>query len=113
MTRRLTYPVAAQRLNEIGMEKPEQHAPSEDSWHAQLLPLWRKFLKTDNVSIDDDFFEKGGDSLLAMDLQLELQRLTGQDLPESLLFESSTIRMLAKRLARARDVRQPPVVGTA
>jgi acyl carrier protein len=95
------------------MENSEQLAPSEDSWYAQLLPLWRKVLKTDDVSIDDDFFEKGGDSLLAMDLHLELQRLTGHDLPESLLFESSTIRMLAKRLARPRGVRQPPVVRTA
>ena len=93
--------------------EPAQHAPLEDSWQAQLLPLWRRFLKTDDVSIDDDFFERGGDSLLAMDLHLEIQRLTGQDLPESLLFESSTIRMLAKRLARPLAVRQPPVVRTA
>jgi oxalate---CoA ligase len=95
------------------MAGPDQIAATEDSWHAQLLPLWRKFLKTDDVSIDDDFFEKGGDSLLAMDLHLELQQLTGEDLPESLLFESSTIRTLAKRLARPRSVRQPPVVRTA
>ena len=102
-----------QRSSESVMEKPEQSASSEDGWHAQLLPLWRRFLKTDDVSIDDDFFEKGGDSLLAMDLHLELQRLTGRELPESLLFESSTIRMLARRLARPRGVPQPPVVRTA
>jgi acyl carrier protein len=95
------------------MDQLEELARSEDSWRAQLLPLWRKFLKTDDVSMDDDFFEKGGDSLLAMDLHLGLQRLTGHDLPELLLFESSTIRMLAKRLARPRSTREPPVVRTA
>jgi acyl carrier protein len=58
-------------------------------------------LKTDNVSIDDDFFEKGGDSLLAMELHLEIQRLTGQPLSESVLFEAATVRELAKRLSRS------------
>jgi len=69
-------------------------------WHEKLLQLWRKYLKTEEVSIDDDFFEKGGDSLLAIDLLLELQRLTGRELPESLLFEASTVRALAERLPR-------------
>ena len=73
---------------------------SDSIWHEKLLKLWRKLLKIEDVSIDDDFFEKGGDSLLAIDLQLELQRLTGQELPESILFEASTVRALADRLSR-------------
>jgi acyl carrier protein len=63
--------------------------------------LWKKFLKTDSVSIDDDFFEKGGDSLLAMELHLEVQRLTGQTLSESILFEAASVRELAKRLSHS------------
>ena len=55
-------------------------------------------LNTSDVSLDDDFFEKGGDSLLAMDVSLELQKLIGKELPESLLFEAPTIRDLTKRL---------------
>jgi hypothetical protein len=39
-------------------------------------------------------------------MQLELQRLTGLELPESLLFESSTVRALADRLSR--QFRLPP-----
>lgn len=81
----------------------DNHAETElpeSVWHDKLLKLWRKFLKIEDVSLDDDFFEKGGDSVLAIDLQLELQRLTGQELPESILFEASTIRALADRLSR-------------
>ena len=78
----------------------------EDSWHPELLRLWNKFLKTADVSIDDDFFEKGGDSLLAIDLQLELQRLIGRQLPEELLFEASTVRVLAKRLSSLPGARR-------
>jgi acyl carrier protein len=72
-----------------------------DSWHAALLQLWKKFLKTEDVSVDDDFFEKGGDSLLVIDLHIEVERLIGQKLPESTLFEASTVRLLAKRISRA------------
>lgn len=86
------------------MANHDELALSDDGWHAHLLQLWRKFLKTEDVSIDDDFFEKGGDSLLAIDLQLELQRLIGQELPEALLFEASTVRALARRLPRMAGV---------
>jgi acyl carrier protein len=73
---------------------------SFESWHAPLLELWRKFLKAETVSIDDDFFEMGGDSMLAMDMLTELQRLTGRRLPESLLSDAPTVRTLAGQLAR-------------
>jgi acyl carrier protein len=76
-----------------------QSASLDGSWHAELLPLWKKFLKTESVSIDDDFFEMGGDSYLALDLHMEIERLTGQKLPELTLFEAPTVRLLAERLS--------------
>jgi hypothetical protein len=78
----------------------EQPMPSDPRLHAELLRIWKKILKTEDISIDDDFFEKGGDSLLAMDLHVALAPLAGHALPESILFEAPTIRELAKRLAR-------------
>jgi oxalate---CoA ligase len=74
----------------------EQSVKSDASLHEELLQLWKKFLKTESVSIDDDFFEKGGDSILAMELHAELQRVFGRTLPESILFDASTVRDLAK-----------------
>ena len=92
------------RLSESS-EEQSNSAQSEVRLHADLLQLWKKFLKTDNVSVDDDFFEKGGNSLLAMELHLEIQRLTGQTLSESVLFETATVRELAKRLSRSGGLR--------
>jgi oxalate---CoA ligase len=109
----ITGKVQRKRLSETPQASAEPPARSEASLQAQLLPLWKKFLKTENVSIDDDFFEHGGDSLLALDLHLEIQRLTGEALPESILFEASTVRELAKRLARPTGVAQAPVIRTA
>ena len=79
-------------------DSPGQPASSNAGWNAELLALWRKFLKTENVSVDDDFFEMDGDSLLAIDLHMEAERLTGQKLPELTLFEAPTVRLLAERL---------------
>src|SRR6476661_671772 len=96
----ITGKVQRKRLSESSEEQSDS-VLSEVRLHADLLQLWKKFLKTDNVSVDDDFFEKGGDSLLAMELHLEIQRLTGQTLSESVLFEAATVRELAKRLSRS------------
>ena len=70
----------------------------------ELLRIWRMLLRTESVSIDDDFFDVGGDSLLATELVLELQRLTGRTIPESLLFETATVRGVAERLAQTDDL---------
>ena len=74
------------------------YTATDDSLHAELLQLWNKFLKDDTLTIDDDFFEKGGNSLLAMELILEIERLTAQKLSESILFERATVRQIAARL---------------
>jgi acyl carrier protein len=79
--------------------RPEQQAFSNVGWHAELLALWKKFLKSEDVSMDDDFFERGGDSYLAIELHMEVERLIGQKLPESTVFEAPTVRLLAERLS--------------
>ena len=66
---------------------------------SDILRICSRLLELTDLTIDDDFFDKGGDSLLATELMLELRQLTGKALPDSLLFESSTVRSLAQRLS--------------
>ena len=65
---------------------------------SQLLGLWNKFLNRSDLTIDDDFFESGGDSLLATELLFEVERLIQDAIPPSILFETGTVRDLARRL---------------
>ena len=67
-------------------------------------------METTDLSIDDDFFDKGGDSLLATDLMLELERLIGKPIPQTLLFEASTIRTLTDRLTQTQELQLKPAV---
>ena len=54
------------------------------------------------VHPDDNFFDLGRDSLSAEELMIEVQRLTGLDLPTAtLLFHPST-RDLAQHIAECR-----------
>jgi acyl carrier protein len=101
----ITGKVQRKRLSQALRDKPEQAGISEDGLEDRLTELWKRVLKIDNISPDDDFFEKGGDSLLAMDVSLELQKLIGRELPESILFEAPTIRDLTKRLLE--EMKQP------
>jgi acyl-CoA synthetase (AMP-forming)/AMP-acid ligase II/thioesterase domain-containing protein len=65
----------------------------------ELLILWRRLLKSEALTIDDDFFANGGDSLLAMEMLMEVERLIGYPAPETILFGAETIRQLAPKIA--------------
>ena len=66
---------------------------------AELLTLWRRLLKSEAVTVDDDFFESGGDSLLATEMLIEVERLVGHLVPETILFGAETIRQLVPQIA--------------
>ena len=80
------------------------------SLELELLRLWNKFLNRSDLTIDDDFFESGGDSLLATELLIEVERLTRGTLPPSILFETGTVRLLAERLGRQESLAPQPAV---
>ena len=82
----------------------------EPSLESKLLRLWNEFLNRSDLTIDDDFFESGGDSLLAVELLIEIERLTQGTLPPSILFETGTVRQLAERLGRQESLAPQPAV---
>jgi acyl-CoA synthetase (AMP-forming)/AMP-acid ligase II/thioesterase domain-containing protein len=76
----------------------------------QLRRLWERLLNIAPISLDDDFSEKGGDSLLAIEMLAELEKLTGDAIPSSILFEANTIRKLAHTLSRRIELKPRPLV---
>ena len=74
----------------------------------QLTEIWERLLKIAPLSLDDDFFENGGDSLLAMEMLVELERLTGRTIPSAILFEAPTIGQLAQKLSEPDYLNQKP-----
>ncbi|KQC10919.1 MAG: hypothetical protein APR62_11015 [Smithella sp. SDB] len=70
----------------------------------ELLNIWRRVLKKDDLTVDDDFFECGGDSLLAMEVLQEFEALTGSALEPSIFFETGTIRLLLKKISVTDEI---------
>ena len=63
-----------------------------------VLAEWREVLGATGVGPDDDFFELGGDSLLAVRLVARLRRRLGQEIATADLFAARTPAGLARSL---------------
>ncbi|MEX0662994.1 MAG: beta-ketoacyl synthase N-terminal-like domain-containing protein [Balneolaceae bacterium] len=62
----------------------------------ELTAIWEEFLGIEHIKKDDNFFDLGGNSLVALQLFDELKRKLGIRLPLSALFEAPTIEQIAE-----------------
>jgi acyl carrier protein len=75
---------------------------------AELLEIWKRLLKSNDLTIDDNFFERG-DSLLAAEFVSEVKQRLGISIPDSLLFDAPTIRRLAETFVGSPELRSKAV----
>jgi len=69
----------------------------------RVLTLWREVLEEDDVSADDDFFEAGGDSILAADLVSAVEEQLGHTIALDDLYRAPTAHALAQSLRRIHE----------
>lgn len=79
---------------------------------AQILDVWKKILELDEVKLDDDFYNIGGDSLASVELSLEAE-LAGLSITANLLNEKRTIREIAKHLDAHPDASADHITSDA
>ncbi len=72
-------------------------APETDAEIA-VAGIWQELLGIDSIGADDDFFELGGDSLLATRIVARLREAFQVEVPLRELFEESTVTALAARV---------------
>ena len=65
----------------------------------QVARVFLDTLDIRRIGLDDNFFDCGGTSLLLIRAHLRLQAQFARPIPVTLMFECSTVRSLAKRLA--------------
>lgn len=72
--------------------------PSEEL----IASVWSQVLGTENIGIQDSFFERGGHSLLATQIVSRLQEMFQIKIPLRELFKHDTVEALAKRVDQLR-----------
>jgi aryl carrier-like protein len=88
-----------------GCVRGERIAPRNET-ERRLVEIWKEVLLVDEIGVNEDFFELGGQSLLAMRLIGRMRRefrLEKAELPFGALFESPTIETFAEFIATARE----------
>ncbi|SNT72632.1 non-ribosomal peptide synthetase [Paracoccus seriniphilus] len=99
-----SFPTTANgKLDRKALPRPArqdlQGTPAETEMEKQLAALYSDILQLDRIPPREaDFFGLGGDSLSAVQLQLELEKTLGQDLSLGQIFETPRIHALARAL---------------
>jgi aryl carrier-like protein len=81
--------------------------PPRTQLEAQLLTEWQEILGRDDIGVETNFLDGGGDSFSIMRLNLRIRRLLGIDVSVVDMFRHSSVRQLANVLecqATERDV---------
>ncbi|MCJ1678238.1 amino acid adenylation domain-containing protein [Streptomyces sp. APSN-46.1] len=72
--------------------------PPRTKTESRICDLWKAAMKRDVVSVQDDFFECGGNSLIAVTLVNRINREFPCSLPLQVIFEAPTVEQLAERV---------------
>jgi thioesterase domain-containing protein/acyl carrier protein len=75
-----------------------------------LTGIWQRVLQLSSVAIDDDFFDLGGDSSLALQLFTEIGQVCNRELPPVTIYQARTIATLAALLEQPTTARFPALV---
>ena len=87
----------------------EHYVAARTKGETMLVELWKETFGLDQVSVHDNFFALGGDSLSAVNMVAELSARYAIELPISALFQDPTIANLARSIDGAAI---PDMFGT-
>lgn len=74
------------------------YAPPRNGMDNTLISIWGDVLRLDNIGIDDNFFEIGGDSLTIIEIQIEMLKYNWS-LNTQEFYTLDTIRKISDRLS--------------
>jgi acyl carrier protein len=78
-------------------------SPTAAELQRAITDIWCDVLHVEAVGPDENFFDVGGHSLLAVQVHQRVKAAAGRDFPITDLFRFSTVRALADHLAEASD----------
>jgi acyl-CoA synthetase (AMP-forming)/AMP-acid ligase II/thioesterase domain-containing protein len=95
LPRGATGKILRRQLSEEAAHSERDAVAAASPLHQQILEIWQRLIGRNDIGIDDDFFEAGGDSLLATQMICEVETVIRQRILPSALKAVFTIRELA------------------
>jgi aryl carrier-like protein len=97
-----------------GAAAPRPHIEPRNEVERQLAAIWFELLDVKEFGVTDNFFDLGGDSLLAMQVLARIRRAFQVEVSIRSLFDGPTIDALGKAVEEAKASgaapRIPPIV---
>lgn len=99
-----TIPVTSNgKVDRQGLQKVEIsrsqsmsiYEPPKTFMEKNIASIWSELLKIDRVSVHDNFFNLGGNSMTLIELANKIKRRLGKEIPVVKLFQLTTIRDIA------------------
>jgi amino acid adenylation domain-containing protein/thioester reductase-like protein len=81
-----------------------EYVEPESLTEKKLANIWEKYLQLDKIGKTDDFFECGGDSLLAISMISEIEEAFGVQISIKDIMENSVLENLAKCIENADSI---------
>lgn len=82
----------------------------ESNTETLLLDIWKRVLCVRTIGRDDNFFDLGGDSLLAVILLLQIEQETGAHLPVTAIYDAPSISEMARLIEENAVPQSSPLV---
>ena len=105
------------KIDRKALPSPETSVHSGRSYEAprgeietKLADIWENMLGVEPVGRKDEFFELGGQSLLAIQLMAKIRDTFGVDLPLRVLLQNATIASLAESISVTNQTAAAPAI---
>jgi amino acid adenylation domain-containing protein len=102
------------KIDKKSLQQCEFTTKASTSYRAPVTPkqkslceLWQSILNTENVGLDDNFFDLGGHSLKATRLLSAIRTKFGKDIQLKAFFEAPTVMEISQLLEDSLEI-QPP-----
>ncbi len=72
--------------------------PQRDEIEKKLIEIWQDVIGSETIGVNDNFFDLGGHSLMAMQILSRVRNYFGMELPLREFLEASTVAELSRRV---------------
>jgi len=77
--------------------------PPSNIIEQEVQNIWQTALNNNQIDITDNFFDLGGNSLIAIQVMIQIEKKLGYHLPLATLFEAPTIQQLCTLVSKTKE----------